>query len=167
MHAGTGQTAAGREIRGRPGNLYGWVSNGVEFLCVLCGVFANFAVKVFKILNRKGRKDSAKDAKVKLMNIGLLGGTFDPIHHGHMALARAAKERFELGRIHFVPANVPPHKQSRAVTPYFHRYAMVVLATMGEKAFVPSVFEAPGVGAAPSGQRPGGKEGRARRELQY
>jgi len=78
------------------------------------------------------------------MNIGLLGGTFDPIHHGHTALARAAKERFELGRIHFVPASVPPHKQSRAVTPYFHRYAMVVLATMGEKAFVPSVLEAPG-----------------------
>ena len=78
------------------------------------------------------------------MNIGLLGGTFDPIHHGHLALARAAKERFDLGRIHFVPANVPPHKQSRTVTSYFHRYAMVVLATNGEKAFVPSVLEAPG-----------------------
>jgi nicotinate-nucleotide adenylyltransferase len=84
------------------------------------------------------------------MNIGLLGGTFDPIHHGHLALARAAKERFDLGRIHFVPANVPPHKQSRTVTPYFHRYAMVVLATMGEKAFVPSVLEAPGVVEVPA-----------------
>jgi nicotinate-nucleotide adenylyltransferase len=112
--------------------------------------FANFAVKVFKILNRKGRKGFRKGRKVKLMNIGLLGGTFDPIHHGHTALARAAKERFELGRIHFVPANVPPHKQSRAVTPYFHRYAMVVLATMGEKVFVPSVLEAPGVAAGPA-----------------
>jgi nicotinate-nucleotide adenylyltransferase len=79
------------------------------------------------------------------MNIGLLGGTFDPIHHGHLALAKAAKERFDLGRIHFVPANVPPHKQSRAVTPYFHRFAMVALATLGEKAFVPSALEAPGV----------------------
>ena len=48
------------------------------------------------------------------MNIGLFGGTFDPIHHGHLALARAAKERFELGRIYFVPANVPPHKQTPA-----------------------------------------------------
>ncbi len=84
------------------------------------------------------------------MNIGLLGGTFDPIHHGHLALARAAKERFELGRIHFVPASVPPHKQSRAVTPYFHRYAMVALATMGEKAFVASGLEAPGVVALPA-----------------
>jgi nicotinate-nucleotide adenylyltransferase len=79
------------------------------------------------------------------MNIGLFGGTFDPIHHGHLALARAAKERFELGRIYFVPANVPPHKQRRPVTPFFHRYAMVVLATVGEKAFVPSLLEAPGV----------------------
>ena len=68
------------------------------------------------------------------MNIGLFGGTFDPIHHGHLALARAAKERFELGRIYFVPANVPPHKQKQPLSPYFHRYAMVVLATMGEKA---------------------------------
>src|SRR5512144_474731 len=84
------------------------------------------------------------------MNIGLLGGTFDPIHHGHLALARAAKERFDLGRIHFVPANVPPHKQSRTITPYFHRYAMVVLATMGEKAFVPSGLEAPGVVEVPA-----------------
>ena len=103
------------------------------------------------------------------MNIGLLGGTFDPIHHGHLALARAAKERFDLGRIHFVPANVPPHKQSRTVTPYFHRYAMVVLATMGEKAFVPSVLEAPGVvdGSCLRRQRAASERRRAGRELQH
>jgi nicotinate-nucleotide adenylyltransferase len=77
------------------------------------------------------------------MNIGLFGGTFDPIHHGHIALARAARERFELGRVYFVPANIPPHKQRQPMASYFHRYAMVVLATMGEKAFVPSLLEAP------------------------
>jgi nicotinate-nucleotide adenylyltransferase len=93
------------------------------------------------------------------MNIGLLGGTFDPIHHGHVALARAAKERFDLGRIHFVPANVPPHKQSRALTSYFHRYAMVVLATMGEKAFIPSPLEAPGVVTAPAAKGRAAKDG--------
>jgi nicotinate-nucleotide adenylyltransferase len=76
------------------------------------------------------------------MNIGLFGGTFDPIHHGHLALARAARERFQLGRIYFVPANVPPHKQRQPLTAYTHRYAMVVLATAGEKTFVPSLFEA-------------------------
>jgi nicotinate-nucleotide adenylyltransferase len=76
------------------------------------------------------------------MNIGLFGGTFDPIHNGHLALARAAQERFELGRVYFVPANAPPHKKQPAAS-YFHRYAMVTLATMGEKAFVPSLLEAP------------------------
>jgi len=92
------------------------------------------------------------------MNIGLFGGTFDPIHHGHLALARAAKERFELGRVHFVPANVPPHKQRRPVTSFFHRYAMVVLATEGEKAFVPSLLEAPGVVTVPVSGGKGKKE---------
>jgi nicotinate-nucleotide adenylyltransferase len=78
------------------------------------------------------------------MNIGLFGGTFDPIHLGHIALAGAARERFALGRVYFVPASVPPHKQAQPPASYFHRYAMVVLATMGEKGFVPSLLEAPG-----------------------
>jgi nicotinate-nucleotide adenylyltransferase len=82
------------------------------------------------------------------MNIGLFGGTFDPIHRGHTALARAAQERFQLGRIYFVPANIPPHKQRQPVTSYFHRYAMVVLATMDDKTFMPSLLEAPNVAPA-------------------
>lgn len=77
------------------------------------------------------------------MNIGLFGGTFDPIHHGHLALARAAQERFQLGRIHFVPANIPPHRSPASIASYFHRYTMVALATMTEKSFVPSLLEAP------------------------
>jgi nicotinate-nucleotide adenylyltransferase len=92
------------------------------------------------------------------MNIGLFGGTFDPIHHGHLALARAAKERFDLGRIYFVPANVPPHKQKRPISPFAHRYAMVVLATVGEKAFVPSLLEAPGVVVPPAAKGKAAKE---------
>jgi nicotinate-nucleotide adenylyltransferase len=86
------------------------------------------------------------------MNICLFGGTFDPIHHGHVALARAAKERFDLGRILFVPANVPPHKQRKALASYFDRYAMVVLATIGEKAFVASLLEAPGTATVTTGK---------------
>jgi len=77
------------------------------------------------------------------MNIGLFGGTFDPIHHGHLALARGALERFQLGCVHFVPANIPPHKQQHPIASYFHRYAMIALATMNEKKFVPSLLEAP------------------------
>jgi len=79
------------------------------------------------------------------MNIGLFGGTFDPIHRGHVALARAARDRFALKRILFVPANIPPHRQHQPAAPFVHRYAMVTLATAGEKEFVPSLLEAPGV----------------------
>src|SRR5262250_1545822 len=77
------------------------------------------------------------------MNIGLFGGTFDPIHRGHIALARAALERCKLGRIYFVPANLPPHKQKQPIAPFVHRYTMVVLATAQKKAFVPSLLEGP------------------------
>ncbi len=77
------------------------------------------------------------------MNIGLFGGTFDPVHRGHMALARAALEQYKLHRVLFVPANIPPHKQQRPLLPFVHRFAMLVLATAEEKAFVPSLLEAP------------------------
>lgn len=77
------------------------------------------------------------------MNVGFFGGSFDPIHRGHLALAQAAAERFGLGRVLFVPANVPPHKQKQPMTPFVHRYAMVALATQDEKQFTPSILEAP------------------------
>ena len=77
------------------------------------------------------------------MNIGLFGGTFDPIHRGHLALARAAMERCNLSRIHFVPVGMHPLKGSQPLATYFDRYAMVALATQDEKAFVPSLLEAP------------------------
>jgi nicotinate-nucleotide adenylyltransferase len=77
------------------------------------------------------------------MKIGLFGGTFDPIHKGHLALARAARERCKLSRICFVPANIPPHKQQQPMLPFAHRFAMIALATAQEKDFVPSLLEAP------------------------
>ena len=90
------------------------------------------------------------------MNIGLFGGSFDPIHRGHLALARAAADRFNLHRVLFVPANVPPHKQKQPLAPFLHRYAMVALATADEKRFVPSLLEAPDLQAA-AGLRPAGQ----------
>jgi nicotinate-nucleotide adenylyltransferase len=77
------------------------------------------------------------------MNIGLFGGTFDPIHRGHLALARAASERCNLGGVLFVAANIPPHKQKQPLSPFPHRYAMIALATAPEKNFLPSLLEAP------------------------
>jgi nicotinate-nucleotide adenylyltransferase len=76
------------------------------------------------------------------MNIGLFGGTFDPVHRGHLALARVALKQYKLNRVYFVPANIPPHKQSQPLSPFIHRFAMLVLATAQEKAFVPSLLEA-------------------------
>jgi nicotinate-nucleotide adenylyltransferase len=77
------------------------------------------------------------------MNVGLFGGTFDPIHRGHTALAKAAQEQFRLGRIEFVTANIPPHKQKQPLSPFVHRHAMVALATATEKGWIPSLLEAP------------------------
>jgi nicotinate-nucleotide adenylyltransferase len=77
------------------------------------------------------------------MNIGLFGGTFDPVHKGHVALARAALEQYKLHKVLFVPANIPPHKQKQPLLAFVHRFAMLALATANEKAFVPSLLEAP------------------------
>ena len=77
------------------------------------------------------------------MKIGLFGGTFDPVHNGHLAAAHAAAERCGLDRILFVPSDVPPHKQKQPITDFAHRYAMVTLALQGEKVFLPSLLESP------------------------
>jgi len=84
------------------------------------------------------------------MNIGLFGGTFDPIHRGHLALARAAREHYKLSRVLFVPANAPPHKQRQPLLAFPHRYAMIALATAQEKDFIPSLLESPEECAAES-----------------
>lgn len=76
------------------------------------------------------------------MKLALFGGTFDPVHSGHLAVARAATEKFDLGLVYFVPSSVPPHKSNRAFTDFRHRYAMLALATEKEPRFVPSLLEA-------------------------
>ncbi len=83
------------------------------------------------------------NAKLFLLNVGLFGGTFDPIHRGHLTVARAAQQCFDLGKVLFVPAATPPHKQGQEITSYPHRYAMVSLAAQGEKQFIPSPIESP------------------------
>jgi nicotinate-nucleotide adenylyltransferase len=74
--------------------------------------------------------------------IALFGGTFDPIHEGHLAVARAAERRFHFDEVHFIPAAHPPHKPASDLIPFAHRFAMVALACAGQARFVPSLAEA-------------------------
>ncbi len=74
-------------------------------------------------------------------SVGILGGTFDPIHHGHLAIAEDAREALGLERVLFVPAAVPPHKLGQAVSAPDHRLAMVRLAVAGNPAFAVSDIE--------------------------
>jgi nicotinate-nucleotide adenylyltransferase len=77
------------------------------------------------------------------VNIAIFGGTFDPIHTGHLRAANAAARRFRLDRILFIPSGTPPHKVRDRLTPFPHRYAMVTLACGADRRFVPSLLEAP------------------------
>ena len=85
-------------------------------------------------------------------NVALYGGSFDPVHLGHLAVARKAAERFNLQRVYFVPADVQPLKARQQVTSFYHRHAMLALALQGEQRFIPSLLEAPEIVRA-SGQR--------------
>ena len=74
--------------------------------------------------------------------IGLFGGSFDPIHHGHLILARDAMESLGLDRVIFIPANVSPHKLSRPPLATHLRCEMVAAAIAGEPRFSMDVCEA-------------------------
>lgn len=75
------------------------------------------------------------------MRIGVFGGTFDPIHWGHLVLAEEARVAAGLDQILFVPSAVPPHKQGRSLTSFPHRFEMVRLAVAGETDFALSDVE--------------------------
>ena len=81
-------------------------------------------------------------AKHHPRNIALFGGSFDPIHSGHLGLARAADRRFNFDEMHFIPASRPPHKLKQHLAPFPHRFAMVSLACTEHPHFVPSLAEA-------------------------
>lgn len=73
--------------------------------------------------------------------IGIMGGTFDPIHYGHLVTAEAARAHFDLESVIFVPTGQPPHKDARRVTPAEDRYLMTVLATATNPYFSVSRIE--------------------------
>jgi nicotinate-nucleotide adenylyltransferase len=70
------------------------------------------------------------------MRVGVFGGTFDPIHYGHLVAAEEARVSLQLDKVLIVPAGQPPHKAARPVTPAAHRVAMVQLAIASNPHFV-------------------------------
>jgi nicotinate-nucleotide adenylyltransferase len=78
---------------------------------------------------------------LRLRSLALFGGTFDPVHRGHLAAARAACDRFRLDAVHFVIAGRPPHKTRAPLSPYPHRCAMVALACACQPRLRPSFAE--------------------------
>lgn len=87
--------------------------------------------------------------RTRISRIGLFGGTFDPIHNGHLRVARAAGRRFDLDCLYFIPCGLPPHKRSSHLTPFPHRFAMVALACAALRqherrtpVYLPSLLEA-------------------------
>jgi nicotinate-nucleotide adenylyltransferase len=77
------------------------------------------------------------------LRIGIFGGTFDPIHDAHIAIAEAAKQLHGLDRVLVIPAANPPHKAGASV-PFEHRYRMVELACQGHPGLEPSLLESGG-----------------------
>src|SRR5262245_51325056 len=69
------------------------------------------------------------------MRIGIFGGTFDPVHVGHLILAEQAREQGALDEVWFVPAPRPPQKEGQAVTRFEQRVEMLQLAIAGQPAF--------------------------------
>lgn len=76
-----------------------------------------------------------------MARIGIMGGTFDPIHMGHLQIGRQAKEEYGLEQVWFMPSGQPPHKKDHRVTAAPLRCAMVELAIEGQDGFVSSRFE--------------------------
>lgn len=73
--------------------------------------------------------------------IGILGGSFNPIHNGHLALAASVCRELQLDQLIFIPAGFPPHKEKSCLAPAEHRYAMVLLAAEQDPRFLVSRLE--------------------------
>jgi nicotinate-nucleotide adenylyltransferase len=82
------------------------------------------------------------------VRLGVMGGTFNPIHYGHLAAANEVREAFALDKVLFVPAASPPHKDQAAIIEPRHRLLMTVLATLSYPHFVVSAVEIDRSGAS-------------------
>lgn len=75
------------------------------------------------------------------MKLGIFGGTFDPVHYGHLMLAECCREQCRLDAVWFLPAAMPPHKRDRELTPASQRIEMLKLAIAGHPAFSVCTYE--------------------------
>jgi nicotinate-nucleotide adenylyltransferase len=75
------------------------------------------------------------------LRLALFGGTFDPIHNAHIAIAREAADHFQLDRVLLIPNAIPPHKLRQATTAYTHRFAMAALAAQADPRLAASRLE--------------------------
>lgn len=88
----------------------------------------NYKLEAFRKNNRK-------------MKIGIMGGTFDPIHYAHLATAEFIRDKYKLDKILFIPSGNPPHKQKNNIGNRYDRYKMVTLATRNNEDFIVSDIE--------------------------
>lgn len=77
----------------------------------------------------------------KQNRVGILGGTFNPVHYGHIAIAKIALYEFTLGEVIFLPVGIPPHKRSEYIAPPESRLDMIKLAIEDEKRFSVNTME--------------------------
>ncbi|NPV90204.1 MAG: nicotinate-nucleotide adenylyltransferase [Firmicutes bacterium] len=87
---------------------------------------------------RAGSGDRPRFARRR---IGIMGGTFDPIHYGHLVAANTARFEFGMEAVILVPSGRPPHKEERVISDPEHRYRMALLATFSNPHFLVSRFE--------------------------
>lgn len=97
----------------------------------------NLVKKANMINNSKMEKFKENDYDMK---VGIMGGTFDPVHYAHLATAEFIRDKYELDKILFIPSGNPPHKNSN-ITNKYNRFNMVNLATMNNKYFLVSDLE--------------------------
>lgn len=75
------------------------------------------------------------------IKVGIMGGTFDPIHNGHLIIAENVRNEYSLDRILFIPSSRPPHKEGKSISPAIDRYNMVNLSIASNEHFFSSTIE--------------------------
>lgn len=100
---------------------------------------ASCVLKKATIINNK--KSKKIHTRTTLKKIGVMGGTFNPIHYGHLATAEAVRNKYDLDKIIFMPSGNPPHKSKKEIIDKIHRYNMTMIATMSNTYFETSDIE--------------------------